>query len=238
MNGACVMFFKKIFIPKYFHRVSDFILPILVCIFLVTFSLGICYALFFSPDDFRQGVLVKIMYIHVPSAWLSLLIYVFISLCSLVFLIWRLQIAYLFLVSSSYIGIIFALITLVTGSLWGRPIWGVWWVWDSRLTSMFILFLFYLSNIIIINIGETILNASIPVSVFSIIGVINVPIVQFSVEIWNSLHQSSSIFRSKGIAMDSSMLLPLLIIFFSFLVLFSVLVLAKTQIFLYKIKNL
>lgn len=197
---------------------------------------GIYQALMVSPVDYQQGQTVRIMYVHVPAAWMSLGIYVFIAICSLINVVWNIKLPYLLSIAAAETGCAFSIITLVTGSLWGKPIWGAWWVWDARLTSMLILFLLYLSYIAIVNSGDSILRAEKPACAIALIGVINVPIVKFSVDIWYSLHQGASVLRSDGPAIDSTMLLPLLVMFTSFVIYFLLLLLMRTQSLLHRLK--
>ncbi len=190
-----------------------------------------------SPNDYQQGNAVKIMYIHVPSAWLSLLIYTIIASLSVLSFIYKTPLLTLSSISLAPIGCIFSLITLVTGSFWGKPIWGTWWVWDARLTSMLILFFLYVSYIILYKSYSNIITGSKIAAALAIIGFINIPIIKFSVEIWNSLHQPASILRKDGIAIHSSMLKPLLISFFTLLVLTFNIFLMRINIFLIKHKK-
>lgn len=222
------------------NKLLSFTLPLLpwlagAC--LCTFALGLYLGLFASPEDYQQGEMVRIMYIHVPAAWMSLGIYIFIALCSLSSIVWRTRLSFLLAVSAAPIGAIFALITLVTGSLWGKPMWGAWWVWDARLTSMFVLFLLYLSYIAVVNAGDDLFRTEKPAAVIALIGAVNVPIVKFSVDIWNSLHQPASILRSGGIAIHNSMLLPLMIMFLAYILYFVVILTLRCSNMLAKIKE-
>jgi heme exporter protein C len=226
----------KLLTTKFFTRIEVPCIWILSVLFPITLFFGLYFALFASPQDYQQGEMVRIMYVHVPSAWMSLAIYSFMSVCSFSSLVWKTRLSYLLSVAAAPIGAIFALITLVTGSLWGKPIWGVWWVWDARLTSMLILFLLYLSYISVVNSGNNILRAEKPACVIAIIGFINIPIVKFSVDIWYSLHQPASVFKISGSSIHSSMLLPLMMMFVSFICLFLLLLLMRTRILLNKIK--
>lgn len=222
--------------PQFFAKVEKTLIPLLAILFPFVLSIGLYFALFSSPADYQQGEMVRIMYVHVPSAWMSLGIYSFMTVCSFSSLVWKTRISYLMSVASAPIGAAFALITLVTGSLWGKPIWGTWWVWDARLTSMLILFLLYLSYISVTNSGTNILRAEKPASVIAIIGFINIPIVKFSVDIWYSLHQPASVFKMSGPSIHSSMLLPLMIMFASFICFFLLSLLMRTRILLNNIK--
>lgn len=219
----------KLLNPYFFKKYSIIFLPFLFIVMFGILGLGLYQALVSSPIDYQQGEMVRIMYVHVPAAWMSLGIYSFIALCSFVNLVWRVSLSYLFAIAAAPIGAIFALITLVTGSIWGKPIWGTWWVWDARLTSMLVLFLFYLSYIAVINSGDDIKRAEKPASVVALIGFINVPIVKFSVNLWYSLHQPASIIKMGGPAIDKSMLIPLLLMFVVFILYFLIMMILNTN---------
>jgi heme exporter protein C len=205
-------------INKYISH-SQKALPYLCFLFIITLAFGLVQALYISPPDYQQGDYARIMYIHVPSAWLALMIYSFIATLSLINILYSIKLCYIIARSAARIGIIFAAITLITGSIWGKPMWGTWWVWDARLTSMLVLFLFYASYLAI-NFAGPISRAEKPSSVLAVIGFVNVPIVKFSVDIWNSLHQGASIIRADGPAIATPMLIPLLSMFCAFGLLF------------------
>jgi len=219
-----------------FKRVSTKALPYLVILFIITFIVGLYSALIASPSDYQQKEYVRIMYVHVPAAWLSLGIYSLIAICSFSSIVWKTKISYLISISAAPIGLCFTGITLITGSLWGYPIWGTYWQWEPRLTSTLILFLFYLCYIIIVNADSNILRAEKPAAVIALIGFINVPIVKFSVRIWNSLHQPDSILTSSGPQIDKSMLLPLLLMFISYALYFIINMIIRFNTILIKIK--
>lgn len=227
----------KFLTPYFFNRIPSIYIHLLFSGALLLISFGLYSGLFVSPPDYQQGEMVRIMYIHVPSAWMSLGIYVFIAMCSFSSLVWKTRLSYVFAVAAAPIGGAFALITLVTGSIWGKPIWGTWWVWDARLTSMLILFLLYVSYIAIVSSGDRILRAEKPASSLALLGVINIPIVKFSVDIWYSLHQPASIIRLQGPSIHSSMLLPLCIMFFGFLLYFFFILILRAKILIYNIKK-
>lgn len=227
----------NLFSPNLFLKISKFLIPLSGSLFLILTPVGLYFALYNSPADYQQGEMVRIMYIHVPSAWMSLGIYSFIAICSFSCLVWKTRMSYILAVSAAPIGAGFTLITLVTGSIWGKPIWGTWWVWDARLTSMLVLFFIYISYIAIINSGNNLLRAEKPASVMAIIGFINIPIVKFSVDIWYSLHQPASVLKLGGPSIHPSMLLPLFIMFSSFIMYFIFVLLIRVKIVMYKIKN-
>lgn len=227
----------KLLNPHFFTKMSAKLLPFLAIFTAILMLFGLYQALIISPSDYQQGEMVRIMYVHVPSAWMALGIYSFMAICSLVNLIWQIRLPYLLSVAAAPIGAAFSLITLVTGSLWGKPIWGAWWVWDARLTSMLVLFLLYLSYIAVVNSGDNLQRAEKPACVIALIGFINVPIVKFSVDIWYSLHQPASVLRLGSPTIHSSMLLPLLLMFGSFILYWLLLLVLRTKILLLKLRR-
>ena len=195
--------------PSRFTRLSDRLFMPISIITVICLGAGLYLGLFASPADYQQGDTVRIIYIHVPAAWLALLGYVGLGLCGLFYIVWRHPLADIAARAIAPVGLVFALLTLITGALWGKPMWGAWWVWDARLTSMLILFFFYLGVIALANGFDRPERGSRPAALLAMVGVINVPIVKFSVDWWNTLHQPASILRSGGPAIDSSMLTPL-----------------------------
>lgn len=218
-----------------FDKNFRFFMPFsLIC--LVLFLIPAAGAVINSPDDYQQGSAVKIMYVHVPAAWMSLLIYTLMAIFNVSGFVWKNPYFYVISKVIAPIGLIFTFITLVTGSIWGKPIWGTWWVWDARLTSVLILFFLYLGYILLIDSFDDREKGEKIAAVISIIGFINVPIIKFSVEYWNSLHQPASILRSGGVSIANSMLVPLLLMFgvyFSYFV-FTSLIRVKTEILIKK----
>jgi heme exporter protein C len=228
----------KIFAPNFIYRLCKIITLPAIIFFILFICIGL-YSAYNSPIDYQQKETVKIMYIHVPSAWMALGIYLLIGILSIISIIARIPTAFLLASSAAPIGMIFALITLVTGSIWGYPIWGTWWVWDARLTSMFVLFMLYIAYLGILHASsDNIFRAEKPAAVIAILGFINVPIVKFSVNLWNSLHQPASILRSTGPSIDPSMLKPLLIMFLAFIFLFIALCSMRFHVISRKIHNL
>ncbi len=172
-------------------------------------ALGLYFALLNSPPDYQQGETVRIMYVHVPSAWMAMFIYTVMAVSSLVFLVFRHGIGDIIARASGWIGAGFALLTLVTGSLWGKPMWGAWWVWDARLTSMLVLFFLYVGYAILARQADHDEGAQKICAVLALVGFVNIPIIKFSVEWWNTLHQPASVFRLDGPTIVPEMLLPL-----------------------------
>ena len=203
--------------PNKFNQVSDIIIKPIFYLSILTLTIGLIFALFLSPDDYQQGLTVRIMYVHVPSAWLALLTFSIMTIYSIIALAFKIPFGFIINSAVAPVGALFTLICLITGSLWGKPMWGTWWVWDARLTSVAILFIIYLI-IIIINLSFE--NRDIRekiVAVFVIIGSINLPIIKFSVDWWNTLHQPASISKLSSPSIDSSMLRPLLIMTVAFM---------------------
>ena len=205
--------------------------------FIVVISIGLVEALIISPEDYKQSHSVRIMYVHVPSAWLSLGIFSVIAFFSLGIFIFKNKNFSLIAKSLAPIGFIFSIIALVTGSIWGKPTWGTWWAWDARITSMLILALFYLMYLLSWKIFQSQDKAIKISSIIAILGFVNIPIIKFSVDWWSTLHQSSSIKILSKTSIHSSMLIPLAIMTAAF-TLFSILIfLMKYNTELIKIKN-
>jgi heme exporter protein C len=196
------------------------VLPWIVCICFLFCVAGVPLALVFSPEDYKQGEIVRIMYIHVPSAWLSLAIYGLIALLSFVSLVWNNSVASILAYSAAPTGAVFSAICLITGSIWGRGTWGTWWVWDARLTSMLILLLLYIGYLSLWSSFINKARAERSAAVFAIFSAIDIPIIKFSVDLWSTLHQPASILRKGGISIDSSLLLPLIVMFIFFITFF------------------
>ena len=208
----------KFFInPSKFNQLTDIIIKPVFYLSMVTLAVGLIFALYLSPNDYQQGSTVRIMYVHVPSAWLALLTFAIMTIYSIIALAFKIPFGFIINSAVAPVGALFTLTCLVTGSLWGKPMWGTWWVWDARLTSVAILFIIYL---IIIIINFSFENRDIRekiVAVFVIIGSINLPIIKFSVDWWNTLHQPASISKLSSPSIDSSMLRPLLIMTVAFM---------------------
>jgi heme exporter protein C len=204
--------FLSLFKFQNFEKNFRFFAPFSLVCFLIFLSLAIP-SIINSPLDYQQGNAVKIMYVHVPAAWMALLVYTLMAIFNISGFVWKNPFFYLIAKSIAGIGCAFTFITLVTGSIWGKPIWGTWWVWDARLTSVLILFFLYLGYIILLDSFDDKSKGERIAAIISIVGFINVPIIKFSVEYWNSLHQPASIMRSGGVAIDPAMLQPLLLMF-------------------------
>ncbi|MEJ0009444.1 MAG: heme ABC transporter permease [Alphaproteobacteria bacterium] len=222
--------------PAEFQRLSAVLLPLSVTVAVVTGILGLYLALWDSPPDYQQGEAVRIMYVHVPAAWLSTFVYGFMALCSASFLVWRHALADLLARQAAPLGAGFTLLTLVTGMLWGKPMWGAWWVWDARLTSVFILFLLYLGYMGLSASGEHDERTKISCAWLAIVGAINLPIIKFSVTWWHTLHQPASLLRLDGPHIAPSMLHPLLLLIACFSALFVALLLKRVETAMLEVK--
>jgi heme exporter protein C len=215
--------------PGRFQRLADKILPWSAAGAVIALAVGLYMGLFASPPDYQQGESVRIMYVHVPSAWMALFVYVVIALASASSLIWRHPLADLTARAASPLGAAFALLTLVTGSLWGEPMWGTWWVWDARLTSMLVLFFLYLGHMALMNAFEDQARGYRAAAVLALVGVINVPIIKYSVEWWSTLHQPASVIRLDGPTIEASLLWPLITMAVGFKLYFVTLLLLRIK---------
>lgn len=224
--------------PKHFYRYSSFAIPTVGILFMLTFALGLYGGLVLAPPDYQQGEAFRMIYVHVPAAFLSLFVYTLIFVNSVVFLIWRVKLADVLAAVSAPLGASFTFLALFSGALWGKPMWGTFWVWDARLTSELILLFLYF--------GYLGLRSAIPSleargkisALFAIIGMIDVPIVHFSVNWWQTLHQGATISKFARPSMTTEMLVPLLLMISSFFLfyLFILFVKARTEI-LYREQN-
>ncbi|HEY0570921.1 MAG TPA: heme ABC transporter permease [Enterovirga sp.] len=197
--------------PTFFMRLSGRLLPFLAGAAILSGIYGLYLAWFVAPPDYQQGETVRIMYIHVPAAWLALFFYATMAISALGTLVWRHPLADMSQKAAAPIGAAFTLLCLVTGSLWGKPMWGTYWVWDARLTSVLVLFLMYCGILALWRTIEEPNRAARAVSVLTLVGAVNIPIVKFSVEWWSTLHQGPSVFRMGGPTIDPAMLRPLLV---------------------------
>jgi heme exporter protein C len=196
---------------------------------VVVLAVGLYLALVAAPPDYQQGESVRIMFIHVPAAWMALSVYLFIAVASAVALVWRHPLAEIAARSAAPIGAAFTFVCLATGSLWGRPMWGAWWVWDARLTSVLILLFLYLGYIALVNAFDDPSRGGRAGSVLALVGVVNLPIIKFSVDWWNTLHQPASVMRVGGPRIDISLLVPLLVMAAGFSLLFLTLLMLRMR---------
>ena len=202
---------------KRFDAVSDILIKPLIFISIAFLIIGLLFALYLSPEDYQQGSTVRIMYIHVPSAWIALMTFLVMTVYSIIGLAFRMPFGFIINKAVAPIGAIFTLICIVSGSLWGKPMWGTWGVWDARLTSVSILFVFYLIIIFINKSFENNLVREKISAIFILVGSVNLPIIKFSVDWWNTLHQPSTISKLSKPSIDPSMLTPLIIMTIGFI---------------------
>jgi heme exporter protein C len=205
--------------PTFFMGLTDKVLPWLAAITVGLFAVGL-YLSFTAPPDYQQGETVRIMFIHVPSAWLAMMCYTIIAISSIGSLIWRHPLADVSANAAAPIGAAFTFLALLTGSLWGKPMWGTYWVWDARLTSVLILLFLYLGLIAIWDAIEEPSRAGRAAAILALVGFVNIPIIKFSVDWWNTLHQPASVMRVDGASIHPSLLYPLLIMALAFTCLF------------------
>ena len=205
--------------PTRFLALVSTVWPWLAGLTLCLFAVGL-YLSFTTTGDYQQGETVRIMYVHVPAAWLSMMCYTVMALSALGTLVWRHPLADVAAKAAAPIGAGFTLVALITGSLWGKPMWGTWWVWDARLTSVFVLFLMYLGLIALNRAMDDPTRAAKASAVLILVGFVNIPIIKFSVEWWNTLHQPASVIRMDGPTIDSEFLRPLIVMAVAFTMLF------------------
>ncbi len=204
-------FLHKTGSPAFFYWLSGRMIPWLWAIFAVLTAWGMYQAFLVAPTDYQQGESYRIIYIHVPAAWMSMMIYVLMAVAGAIGLIWRIRIAEIMAISSAPIGAAFALIALITGSIWGKPTWGTYWVWDARLTSQLVLFFLYLGVMGLHSAIDEPRKAARAAALLALVGVVNLPIIHFSVEWWNTLHQGTTVKVGGESNMPNSMLIPLLV---------------------------
>lgn len=222
-------FFYQLISPKFFYRYSEIALPWITAACLACLGYGLIAGLLFAPTDYQQGDGFRIIYVHVPSAFLSLSVYMVMASCAAIGLIWRVKLYFWLAKAAAPIGASFTFLALVTGAIWGKPMWGTWWVWDARLTSELVLLFLYL--------GFMSLNASIEnpdrankaSGLLAIIGVINIPIIHFSVQWWNTLHQGATLSKFAKPSIHPDMLWPLLAMIAGFFLYFVAVLLLKTK---------
>ena len=214
--------------PTRFLALTARVLPWLAAVTTVLLAIGL-YQAAMAPDDYQQGATVKIMFIHVPNAWLSMFVWGIMSVAALGTLVWRHPLADVAAKAAAPLGAAFTFLALVTGSLWGRPMWGTYWEWDARLTSVLILFLMYLGIMALWRAVEDPSRAARAAAILTLVGAINIPIIKFSVDWWNTLHQPASVFRLGGPSIHPAILVPLAVVAVAFTLLFLTLHLAAMR---------
>ncbi len=222
-------FFHKLASPKYFYSLSGRLVPWLGAATVVLLVAGLYTGLILAPPDYQQGESYRIMFIHVPAAWMSLFIYMVMAGAGAIGLIWKIKLADVVAMSCAPIGAWFTFLALATGSLWGKPMWGTWWVWDARLTSELILLFLYLGFIALQSAIDDKRTASRASAVLALVGVVNIPIIHYSVQWWNTLHQGPTVTKFGAPSIAISMLIPLLIMAVAFKLFFVTTVLLRAR---------
>jgi len=209
-------FFHKMASPKFFYDISGRMIPWLGAAFAMLTLAGLYYGLVKAPPDYQQGDSYRIMFVHVPAAWMSMFIYVVMAGAGAIGLVWHIKLAEVMAISSATVGASFTFLALVTGSIWGKPMWGAWWVWDARLTSELVLLFLYLGVIALYNAIDDKRTAARAVAILALVGVVNIPIIHYSVEWWNTLHQGPTVTKFDKPSIHLSMLIPLLLMAVAF----------------------
>ncbi len=223
-------FFHRLASPPHFYRLAAIFAPWLMLPGLVLIAYGTIAGLFVAPEDYQQGDAFRIIYVHVPAAYLSMMAYMIMAVSGGIGLIWRIKLAHAVGAAAAPLGAAFTLLALLTGSIWGRPMWGTWWEWgDPRLTSELILLFLYFGYMALRSAIDDTLKADKACAVIALVGVVNVVIVHYSVEWWSSLHQGQTLLRKGGPAMDSAMLYPLLAMILGFTLVFGALLLRRVR---------
>ncbi|MEN8205550.1 MAG: heme ABC transporter permease [Pseudomonadota bacterium] len=222
-------FFHKMASPKYFYSISSRLISWLGMAFVLITLAGLYYGLVKAPPDYQQGDSYRIMFVHVPAAWMSMFIYVVMAGAGAIGLIWHIKLAEVISISSATVGASFTLLALLTGSIWGKPMWGTWWVWDARLTSELVLLFLYLGVIALYNAIDDKRTAARAVAILALVGVINIPIIHYSVEWWNTLHQGPTVTKLGKPSIHLSMLIPLLLMAVAFKLYYAMVVLMRAR---------
>ncbi len=215
--------------PARFMRLSTKLLPWLATATVISLAVGLYLSFFVAPADYQQGETVRIMFVHVPSAWMAMACYSFMALASLVGFVWKHPLADMSAKAAAPIGACFTFAALVTGSLWGKPMWGTWWVWDARLTSVLVLFFLYLGYMALWQAIDDQTKAAKAAAILALVGFVNVPIIKFSVDWWNTLHQPASIVRLDGPSIHPDMLWALLVMILAFTLYFATMLLLRVR---------
>ncbi len=210
------MIFHRFANPTRFLRLAAIVQPWMAGLTILLAASGLYLGLFASPADYQQGESVRMMYVHVPASWMAMFVYSSMAMSAAIGLIWKHPLADLAAKCSAPVGACFTFLALFTGSLWGKPMWGTWWVWDARLTSMLVLFFLYLGYMALVNAFDDPQRGVKASSILVLVGAVNVPIIKFSVDWWNTLHQPASVLKMGGPSIDTSMLWPLLLLAVAF----------------------
>ncbi|OYU78696.1 MAG: heme transporter HemC [Alphaproteobacteria bacterium PA3] len=220
--------------PQRFLGLSKWLLPITIVLAVIVTGIGVIWSMVYAPADYQQGETARIMFIHVPSAWIAVGAYTGMAIGSISYLVWGHALGDIAAKVMAPIGAAFTALCLATGSIWGRPTWGTWWEWDGRLTSVLVLFFLYLGYMALRSALDETSKASKAAAILCLVGTINIPIIRFSVEWWNTLHQKASIIRAGGPSLDPSLLHPLLVMGVAYLLIFAALTLAAMRAEIWK----
>jgi len=215
--------------PTRFIALARVVMPLAAVLCVFGFGFGLWLALVASPPDYQQQETVRIMYVHVPAAWMALFVYTSMAIAAITGFVWKHVVAELYAKAAAPLGAAFTLICLVTGALWGQPMWGTWWAWDARMTSVLVLFFLYLGYIALVDAFDEPQRGINAGAILLIVGLVNIPVIKFSVDWWNTLHQPASLTRLDAPAIDSAMLWPLLTMAFAFKMLFIAAVCLRLQ---------
>ncbi|MFD2229956.1 heme ABC transporter permease [Alkalimarinus sediminis] len=222
-------FFHKLGSPKWFYDISGKWLPWFAAISAILLVFGSVWALAFAPEDYQQGNSFRIIYIHVPSAILAQSCFMMMAIAGAIGLIWKMKLADMFVKAAAPVGASFTFMALLTGAVWGKPTWGTWWVWDARLTSMLILLFLYFGIMALQSAIEDATTAAKASAVLALVGLVNIPIIKYSVEWWNTLHQPATFTLTEKPAMPAEMWVPLLIMLIGFYCFFTTVILLRTR---------
>jgi len=221
--------FHRLASPREFFRIAGRWVPWLGIAAAALMLAGLYLGLFVAPPDYQQGESYRIIFIHVPAAWMSLFVYVVMAAAAAIGLIWRIKLSHIVSICSAPIGASFTFLALATGSLWGKPMWGTWWVWDARLTSELLLLFLYLGVIALYNAFEQRQSGERAAGILALVGVINIPIIHYSVEWWNTLHQGPTVTKLDAPSIHPSMLTPLLLMAVAFMLYYAALLLYRVR---------
>ncbi len=222
-------YFHKLASPRYFYAISGRLLPWFAGATVLLLLAGLYQGLWVAPPDYQQGERYRIMFIHVPAAWMSMFVYMLMASAGAIGLIWKIKLADIVAASCAPLGASFTFLALVTGSLWGKPMWGAWWVWDARLTSELILLFLYLGYIALQSAIDDTRTAARASTVLALVGVVNIPIIHYSVVWWNTLHQGATVTKFDTPSIATSMLIPLLLMALAFKLYFFTVVLLRAR---------
>lgn len=222
--------FHRLGSPPHFYRIAGRMIPWFAWPALVLISAGLYGGLVMAPSDYQMGDGFRIIYVHVPNAWMSMSVYMFLATAAAIGLIWRIKLAELAARQAAPLGAMFTLLTLVTGSLWGKPMWGTWWEWDARMTSELVLLFLYLGYIALHDAFSDRRQGARASAVLALVGVVNIPIIHYSVEWWHSLHQGATVTKLAAPSIDTGMLVPLLAMALGFMAYFGAVILMRLRV--------